>query len=77
MVVQSDHSFWIMETLDVLIWFCKVLRSVYVLKHVHIPMRKMLKSRIHFFISCELEFLGKDDKKMFRINYKYHSKNLI
>lgn len=48
MVVQSDHSFRIVEALDVLVWFRKVLRAVYVLEHVHVPTRKIFESRLRF-----------------------------
>lgn len=48
MVVQSDHPFRIVEALDVLVWFRKVLRAVHVLKHVHIPARTIVESRMRF-----------------------------
>lgn len=36
MIVESQHSLWIMETFDILVGLREIRRSIRVLKHVHI-----------------------------------------
>lgn len=43
-IMQGDHPFRIVETLDVLVRFGEVLRAVHVLQHMHIPTRRILVS---------------------------------